>query len=164
MSDLSHVPTKFIEECREMGLSDSMIAAMVPKPKRQKDADRKRFFASQGSGSTAPKEPVKCAIHITCSLCGATFVKTGMFKLKANDPTEWDSFVSTCEHCYDKLQAIDKDVLIKLIMIQNGYDVDRRMLSTKKQLKLAEKLSVTEILHTDMPETRAANMFVPDAE
>jgi len=164
MSDLSHVPAKFIEECREMGLSDSMIAAMVPKPKKQKDTDRKRFFASQGSGSAAPKEPVKCTIHTTCTMCGHQFDSTGMFKLKANDPTEWDSQVSTCDHCFDNLKELDKDVLIKLILIQNGNDVDRRMLSTRKQFRLAQKLTVNEILHSDMPETRAANMFVPDAE
>lgn len=162
MSDLSHVPAKFIEECRAMGLSDSMIAAMVPKPKKQKDAARKRFFASQGTAST--KDPVKCTIHITCATCGHTFDDTGMFLLKANDPTEWISQVSTCDHCYGNLDKLDKDVLIKLILIQNGYDMARRMLPTPKQLKLASSLPLIDILHSDLPETRTANMFVPDAE
>lgn len=140
---------KALQVLLDAGIPESVATGMLKSLEPKKSTKKKKTYF----GTSTKREKVNAPIVVvqTCVTCKTqTSFKRVMQVYSDEAHLEQSCVVGQCINCIKQYELMSKDELISLVILQNHVDQEIRGMSTATQIKMAQKKTAQEWLHTKM--------------
>lgn len=155
MSDFEAVVQALIKSGIDENIARSMAKSTI-KATRTAKPGKKRVNPANFTPARA-KIDMPVIVTQTCTTCKTVTTFKRVMKVYSDDVPEQTCTVGICINCIKQFDLMTKDQLVSLIVLQNHPDVELRMLSTSRQIKLAKQKTAQEWLLMKVEHTIATN-------